>query len=109
MVEEAAVDEMLGLDVFVAELGGKLFFEKAGELKLVSPEAGEFFEVVVTSIGTGKGEPLFAEDGEVELGGEFEVDESLFFEIAEEEVQLADGVVLVFLDLEILGEEIVAR
>ena len=72
-------------------------------------EAVEFFEVVVTGIGAGEMESVIGFDGEVEFGREFEVDELSGDVVTEEKVEFAKGGVLVFLDLEITGEEVEAR
>ena len=107
MIEEAAVDELLGDNRFVTKFFREVVFEKAGELELVAAKAGEFSEVVVAGVGAGEGEAGFGVDGEVEFGGKFEVDQLAGDEIAEEEIEFADGGVDVGLDLEILGEEII--
>jgi len=72
----------------------------------VIAESGKFAVVVVAGIGAGQGEIVRGVDGEVELGGEFEVDEIAggFFE--EEEIQLADGSVDIFADLEVFFKEL---
>lgn len=69
-------------------------------------ESGKFAVVVVAGIGAGQGETVRAVDGEVELGGEFEVDEIAGGFFAEEEIQLADGSVDIFADLEVFFKEI---
>ena len=69
-------------------------------------ESGKFSVVVVAGIGAGEGETVPGVDGEVELGGEFEVDEITGGFYAEEEIQLADGSVDVFTDLEVFFQEI---
>lgn len=69
-------------------------------------ESGKFSVVVVAGIGAGEGETVPSVDGEVELGGEFEVDEITGGFFAEEEIQLADGSVDVFTDLEVFFQEI---
>jgi hypothetical protein len=109
VVEEAALDEMLGDDGFVTEGLGEVFLEKKRQLKLMGTEAVEFFEVVVAGIGAGEMESVIGFDGEVEFGREFEVDELSGDVVAEEKVELAKGGVPVFLDLEITGEEVEAR
>lgn len=106
VIEEASVDEVLGDDDFVAVFFREVTLEKDGKLELVGAKAGEFFEVVVAGVRAGEGEAGWSVEGEVELGGEFEVDELVGGEVAEEEVELADGGVDVFLNLEVLFEEI---
>jgi len=72
----------------------------------VIAESGKFAVVVVAGIGAGEGKTIRGVDGEVELGGEFKVDEIAGGFFAEEEIQLADGSVNVFADLEVFFEEI---
>ena len=74
-----------------------------GDAKLVLLEVAKFFEVIVSSIWPRK----ITSNGEVEFGGEFEVDELVGFEITEKEVEFANGGVNVFLDLEVSFQEIV--
>lgn len=104
VIEEAAVDELLGDDGLVAEFGREVVAVFLGEGELVGAEAGELFEVVIAGVGAGE----FIVNGEVEFGGELEVDELAGGGVAEEEVELAEGGVGVFLDLEVLGEEVEA-
>ena len=106
VIEEATVDELLRDDGLVAEFFGEVLLVEAGELKLVGAKACEFTEVVVAGVGAGEGEAGIGFDGEVEFGGELEVDESAGGEVAEEEIEFADGGVNVGLDLEVLREEI---
>lgn len=64
-------------------------------------ESGKFAVVVVAGIRAGEGETVRGLDGEVELGGEFEVDKVTGGFFVEEEIQLADGSVDVYTDLEV--------
>ena len=73
-----------------------------GDAKLVLLEVAKFFEVIVSSIWSRK----ITSNGEVEFGGEFEVDELVGFEITEKEVEFANGGVNVFLNLEVPFEEV---
>ena len=66
-------------------------------------EVAKFFEVIVSGIWSRK----ITSNGEVEFGGEFEVDELVSFEITEKKVEFANGGVNVFLDLEVSFQEIV--
>ncbi|MFT6241887.1 MAG: hypothetical protein ACJAQT_003987 [Akkermansiaceae bacterium] len=106
VVEETAVDKVLGDDGLVSVFFGEVVFEKGGELELMAAEAGELLQVVVAGVGAGEGEAGWGIDGEVELGGEFEVDELVGGEVAKEEIEFADRGVDVFLNLEALFEEI---
>lgn len=108
VVEEAAVDQLLGDDGLVAEFRWEVTLGEAGELELVGAEAGEFSEVVVAGVGAGEGEAGVGLDGEVEFGGEFEMNELAGSKVTEEKIEFADGGVDVGLDLQVLGEEIVA-
>lgn len=102
VIEEAAVNELLGDDVFVAVVGWKVGLKITWKLELVFAEVGQFFEVGVAGIGAGK----IASNGEVEFGGELEVDELVGVEIPEKKVEFSDGGVNVFLHLEISFEEV---
>ena len=102
MIEEAAVNELLGDDVFVAVVGWKVGLKITWKLELVFAEVGQFFEVGVAGIGAGK----IASNGEVEFGGDLEVDELVGVEIPEKKVEFSDGGVNVFLHLEISFEEV---
>lgn len=78
MVKNAAVDELLGFDLSVAvdlreEIG--VFIS---ESKLMSAHALQFTMVVVSGIRPRIGHSFRGRDCEVELGSEFEVDETLF-------------------------------
>lgn len=106
MIEEAAVDELLRFDGFVAISFREMIREVRRKGELVIAESGKFAVVVVAGIGAGEGEIVRGVDGEVELGSEFEVDEIAGGFFAEEEIQLADGSVDVFADLEVFFEEI---
>jgi len=72
----------------------------------VIAESGKFSVVVVAGIGAGQVETVRGVNGEVELSGEFEVDEITAGFFAEEEIQLANGSVDVFAYLEVFFEEI---
>ncbi len=74
-----------------------------GNAELVLLEVAKFFEVIVSGIWSRK----ITSNGEVEFGGEFEVDELVSFEITEKKVEFANGGVNVFLDLEVSFQEIV--
>ena len=104
MIEEASVNELLCFDVFITVVAWKVFLVFFGDANLVLLEVAKFFEVIVSGIWSGK----ITSNGEVEFGGEFEVDELVGFEITEKEVEFANGGVNVFLDLEVSFQEIVA-
>ncbi|MDA7674048.1 hypothetical protein N9B18_00010 [Akkermansiaceae bacterium] len=104
MIEEASVNELLCFDIFITVVAWKVFLVFFGDAKLVLLEVAKFFEVIVSGIWSGK----ITSNGEVEFGGEFEVDELVGFEITEKEVEFANGGVNVFLDLEVSFQEIVA-
>lgn len=104
MIKEASVNELLCFDVFITVVAWKVFLVFFGDAKLVLLEVAKFFEVIVSGIWSGK----ITSNGEVEFGGEFEVDELVGFEITEKEVEFANGGVNVFLDLEVSFQEIVA-
>jgi len=104
VIEEASVNELLCFDIFITVVAWKVFLVFFGDAKLVLLEVAKFFEVIVSGIWSGK----ITSNGEVEFGGEFEVDELVGFEITEKEVEFANGGVNVFLDLEVSFQEIVA-
>ena len=103
MIKEASVNELLCFDVFITVVAWEVVLVFFGDAKLVLLEVAKFFEVIVSSIWSRK----ITSNGEVEFGGEFEVDELVGFEITEKEVEFANGGVNVFLDLEVSFQEIV--
>lgn len=106
-VEEATVDELAGDNGFVAVVFGERVTVLFGKGELVVAEALQFSEVVVAGIGTGEVEAGISFNSEIEFGGELKVDELAVPEVAEEEVEFANGGVGVASDLEISGQEIV--
>lgn len=107
VIKEAAIDELLRDDCFVTIGFGQVFVVAGGKLELVFAKTGDFFEIIVAGIGTGKSEASGGIESEVELGGEFQVNELSRCKISNEEVEFAQGGVDVFLNLDVLGEEIV--
>ena len=103
MIEQASVNELLRFDVFSSVGSWKIISKFLGDAELVLLEVAKFFEVIVSGIWSRK----ITSNGEVEFGGEFEVDELVGFEITEKEVEFANGGVNVFLDLEVSFQEIV--
>lgn len=104
-IEQAAVNQLPGDDGLVA-VG---FREGVGVLvcegKLVAAQTLEFPEVIVAGIGAGEGEAGGGLDGQVELGGELEVNELAIAEIPEKEVEFAKGGPGLGLDLKVSGEK----
>jgi hypothetical protein len=103
VIEEASVNELLSFDVFVAVAGWKVIFKSLGDAELVLLEVANFFEVIVSGIWSGE----IISNGEVEFGGELEVDELVGFKIAKKKVEFANGGVNVLLNLEVSFEEVV--
>ena len=109
VIKKTAVNELFGLDGFVAIDFREVFLESGGESELMIAKAGEFAVVVVAGIGAGESEAVRSFDGEVKLGGELQVQKLAALEIAKEIVQFADGGVDVFADLQAFFEEIKGR
>lgn len=104
VIEEAAVDEVLGVDFFVAVFFWEVVLEFLGEDELVLAEAGEFAGVVVAGVWAGEVPAFWSFYCEVEFYGELEVDE--FLGGADEEIEFAEGVVDVGADLEVFFGEL---
>lgn len=102
VIEEASVNELLSFDVFVTVAGWEVIFKSLGDTELVLLEVANFFEVIISGIWSGE----IISNGEVEFGGELEVDELVGFKIAEKKVEFANGGVNVFLNLEVPFEEV---
>ena len=103
MIEQASVNELLRFDVFTSVGYWKVITKFLWDAELVLLEVAKFFEVIVSGIWSRK----ITSNGEVEFGGEFEVDELVSFEITEKKVEFSNGGVNVFLDLEVSFQEIV--
>lgn len=100
MVEKTAVDELLR-DDFLISVGFRKIVPVANwELELVLTKAGDFSEVVVAGIGAGKSQAVVSLKREIKFSRKFEVDESIGFEIPEEEINFSNGGMAVFLNLE---------
>ena len=102
MIEEASVNELCSFDVFVTVAGWEVIFKSLGDAELVLLEVANFFEVIISGIWSGE----IISNGEVEFGGELEVDELVGFKITEKKVEFANGGVNVFLNLEVPFEEV---
>ena len=105
MIEEAAVDELVGVNGFVAVGLGEELAMFCGKGELMFAEAGEFTLVVVSGIGSGEGKSARAVNGEVEFDSEFEMNDGSGAEVAEEVIELSDSGVDVAAKLEIFFEE----
>lgn len=106
VVKEAAVDEVLGGDGLVLVGGREVEVVVFGELELVVLEVGDFSEEVIAGVGAGEVDFGAVSADEVEFCGEFEVDEVVGGEVAEEEVEFANGGVFVLSDLEAFFEDV---
>lgn len=105
VIEEAAVNELVGFDHFAGVRLGKEVLMVGGKRELVFAEAFEFAMVVVAGVGAGEGQALWRVDGQIEFGREFKVDEVSGVEITKEKIELANGGVDVALELEVFFEE----
>ena len=106
VIEETSIDELLSCDFFVAISFREVIRIAREERELVFPEAGEFAVVVVASVWAGESGAVRAVNGEVELGGEFEVNEISSGFLTKEEIELADCRMDVFADLQIFFEKL---
>ncbi len=108
MVKETAVNQVPGDDGGISILFGKMSLMDSGELELVATETGEFPVVVVPRVWSGEEHSGIRFDGEIEFGGQFEVDEMAGFEVFDQKIEFTEGGVNVALDLKVPFEKIPA-